>query len=382
MTVPKITHFPVGNGDTTLIDLRSPDAQILIDCNIREPDDEESVYDVAKHLRKNAKKDGKALMIDAFILTHPDQDHCRGFVKTFYTGDPSTYSDADAKAELIRIDELWFTRRIFERYEEENPLCDDAKAIRKEAQRRIALYKSGSKDRHKPGNRLRIIGFTSEDGLEAVRTQPGSEVPTVNGVERDDFSFFVHAPFKRGTDEGKDARNNSSVVLHARFNIDGEKHAVKAFFGGDAGWTVWANIVRLTKKNGNEADLEFDHFLAPHHCSWGFFNDTPIEDHPEPQKSSLEMLTYAREGARVIASSRAVKDDGKNPPHFEAAEEYRKAVGAENFLCIAGETDDATEEPLVFEITKDGPQKLDAPIRGAIVTSASSSALRSPQTYG
>ena len=39
LTDPTITYYPVGNGDTALIELKDR-TQVLIDCNIRAPDDE------------------------------------------------------------------------------------------------------------------------------------------------------------------------------------------------------------------------------------------------------------------------------------------------------------------------------------------------------
>lgn len=86
---PSVTFFPVGNGDTTLIRL-SDEASILLDSNITEEseDDEETRYDVHAHLLDTLKKVDGICHLDAFILTHPDQDHCRGIDRSFYIGDP------------------------------------------------------------------------------------------------------------------------------------------------------------------------------------------------------------------------------------------------------------------------------------------------------
>jgi Cft2 family RNA processing exonuclease len=79
---PRITYFPVGNGDCSLITL-SDNTQIVIDCNTTaEASDENdaSRYDVHAHLLQFGKRlDGKIPHVDVFILTHADQDHCRGF---------------------------------------------------------------------------------------------------------------------------------------------------------------------------------------------------------------------------------------------------------------------------------------------------------------
>jgi beta-lactamase superfamily II metal-dependent hydrolase len=95
-----ITYFPVGNGDTTLIQL-SDETSILIDCNITQDSEDESkdeVYSVHDHILKKVLKDENDVQyLDVFILTHPDEDHCRGFGNIFYTGDPADYQKKDHK---------------------------------------------------------------------------------------------------------------------------------------------------------------------------------------------------------------------------------------------------------------------------------------------
>src|SRR5258708_3922305 len=142
MNDASITFFPVGNGDTALIKL-SDKSTLIVDCNIRcDANDEEveECYDVHSHLLAELQRDDKKRPVtDAFILTHADQDHCRGFETSFHTGDPSSYAKEEDAPEKIIIAELWFSRRLFSNYEE--PLCDEAKAFKKEVERRIELHK-------------------------------------------------------------------------------------------------------------------------------------------------------------------------------------------------------------------------------------------------
>lgn len=383
MSDPCITYFPVGNGDTILMRL-SDKTSVVIDCNItKDSDDEtdEKRYDVHNHLLKVLKKDeAKTPYVDAFILTHPDEDHCRGLEDVFFIGDPGEYSDSDRKAGLIRIDELWFTPRIFSPHE--GKLCDTAKAFRKEAERRMNLYKDKKSERKNPGNRLRIIGYSDNpalEGLDDIITTPGDYLNLINGDAKDDFSFFIHAPFRENTDSEEDERNDTSVVLHARFDVDGGGCAGLAFFGGDAGCAIWENILDRSA----DGDLEWDLFLAPHHCSWSFFSEQPYKDNKVPSGKSLELLEKKRQGAIVVASCKPIKKDEDNPPHYAAALQYRKVVGEKKFYVTMEHPDEKQPVPLEFEISKNGPVKVDSTKSRTIASSAAvRSTIRSPQTYG
>jgi hypothetical protein len=144
----KITFFQVGNGDMTL--LRLADTRVttvLIDINIRaaaaDPDDD--TPDVVQALRKRLikDKDGRPF-VDAFLLSHPDQDHCRGLISHFWLGDPSDYpdDDLDQDKKRILIRELWSSPLIFRRRSKNHTLCKDAQAFDKEARRRVESSKS------------------------------------------------------------------------------------------------------------------------------------------------------------------------------------------------------------------------------------------------
>src|SRR5690348_8831992 len=99
----KATFFPVVNGDMTLIKLGDEaGTTILIDCNIRQAADDENdneTRDVAADLRERLNRDADGRpYVDAFLLSHPDEDHCRGVSRHFYLGPLKSYSD-DKKAD-------------------------------------------------------------------------------------------------------------------------------------------------------------------------------------------------------------------------------------------------------------------------------------------
>src|SRR5206468_4001803 len=143
---------------------------IVIDLNVTEASSDESDstrYDVHNHLLREAKRDPQRRPYhDAVILSHADQDHNRGFDKVFYTGDPTKYSEKDKTNSRIIANELWFAPRIFSPHEAK--LCEDAKVFKREAQRRVDLYRAGAAERALPGNRIRIIGYSDNPELKGL----------------------------------------------------------------------------------------------------------------------------------------------------------------------------------------------------------------------
>ena len=94
MNYPTIRFFPVGNGDMTLVVFESG-RKLLIDMNIRtaadDPDDD--TPDVAEELRGYLTRDNAdRLYVDALLLSHPDEDHCRGLKRHFHLGKPEDWS--------------------------------------------------------------------------------------------------------------------------------------------------------------------------------------------------------------------------------------------------------------------------------------------------
>ncbi len=134
-----ITFFPVDNGDMTLVKLgNAAETTLLIDCNIRPAadDKDDPTRDVASDPRKRLKKDAKGRpYVDAFLLSHPDADHCRGLERHFYLGPLKDYPD-DKKSvseRRIVIREMWSSPIVFRRASKDHTLCDDAEAFNIEA---------------------------------------------------------------------------------------------------------------------------------------------------------------------------------------------------------------------------------------------------------
>jgi hypothetical protein len=377
MAEASITYFPVGNGDTGLVRLKDG-TSILIDACISADDEEK--YDVHCHLIGELRSEKGVPHLDAFILTHPDQDHIRGWSTCFYSGDPGKYSERDKKEGRILVDEVWFAPRIFAPHEKE--LCEEARDFRKEVNRRVELFRKGSQASNLPGNRFRVVGYSDNPdlkGLDAFLIIPGNVISKINASVKNDFEIFVHAPTKKDSDAKWGERNDTSIVLQLRFKVGNDSRAALAMFGGDAQCGIWSNIIEKSKT----PDLEFDVFLAPHHCSWTFFSEEPSEDE-NPDEVILNFLSSKkRKGAIVVCSCKPIKDDDDNPPHYIAYEEYKEIFGDKNVLCTMEEPNEENPEPLYFTISANGPVKDDDPKKGQVVSSAALSAtVATPRTYG
>lgn len=356
----QIKYFPVGNGDMSLITLADK-TTILIDCKLTKKSDDSGdpkIHDVKKALLDSIQKRDGNYYVDVFILTHGDQDHCHGFADNFYQGDPGKYTVEDRKKDLIIMDTMWFSPMIAEQYSN-----DDEDAHQQEAERRLEMHRSCHPDRNKPGNRIRIIGYDSNkdyNDFNVERSVPGDVVKRFNDRDQTTFSIFIHAPFKIHLDSPEKDKNSASIVFQARFkqNPASTDFDCLAMFGGDSDYTTWEQILERTKRFGNDKNnsaLDWDIFMAPHHCSWTFFNKT---SDLKPAATSLEALDYARAGAWIVASSKKIVNNDDNPPYAEAKKEYvKKLSGASKFLNTAVEPKESCPEPIVFDITVNGPAK-------------------------
>jgi len=358
MSKSKVKFYPVDNGDTVLIKVDK--TTIQIDANIRESDD---CYDVMSDLLDEFSTDGEGRYhLDLFMLTHPDEDHCHGIDANYYLGDPDKYSNEDLENDLVIIDELMVTPMLFT-----DATSAPAKALKKEAERRRKLWDENSSDKTKAGNRLVIIGYDGDKRYENVTSYiPGETIKEVNGKNMTLLEFFVHSPFKDSLVEGRaeEDKNETSIVMQARlkYNSTDADPAALYLFGGDADHYIWEEIQNQSKAHGNDDKLDFDIFMAPHHCSWTYFNDVPYKkgETDEPVESSKDLIkNHKMTGAVIIASSKQIKDDDDNPPHYPAKEEYVELIGAGKFISLAEVPDSKNPKPVVYEVTSGGFQRKD-----------------------
>ena len=353
MSNTKITFYPVQNGDCNLIEF-TDGVKILIDCKFRssaeEDNDDYNVIDDLLSNKLTSKKHGLPYL-NAFVLTHPDQDHCLGFEKKFFLNknpEKEEPSQEEKDDRLILIGELWYSPRVFS--EHEGDLSSDAKAFKKEAERRMQLWKDNDKSKDKPGNRIRIIGYSDVDDLNGIPNDrisgAGEEVTEVDGSNRTQYRFFIHAPFKN-TIEG-DSRNETCIVIQIKVDVGGTKNVGKLFFGGDAEWRVWKNILDKTSDNKN---LEWNLMEAPHHCSYSFFADNRDDD---PEQSSLDFLDKRVGNGYIVSSSKTIKQNSDNPPCKKAKNRYIEHLANQDDDYFKCTEENDTQKPVIFEVRSDG----------------------------
>lgn len=360
----KTTHFKVNNGDMTL--LRTGDGHsIIVDINIRAAADDldDDAPDVAKQLRERLSRDDEGrLYVDAFLLTHPDADHCRGLEKHFHLGPLDEWKKADDK---IVIREMWSSPIIFRRASRHHNLCADAKAWAAEARRRVREFRANGYAYD--GDRVKILGEDVDgktDDLTEILVVGGDVFQTVGGVTDNTFSAHLLAPLLADDEEEAEflSKNNSSVVINISLGKTNLQNPSYYLLGGDAEVGIWE---KLWGKYGDDpTQFQYDVLIAPHHCSWHSLSWDSWSDFGEDAEVSDDAksaLGQPMSGAFVIASSKEIKDDDADPPCIRAAREYKsilKSVNG-NFTCLGELSGDA---PLEFEITASaGPRRMERP---------------------
>ena len=341
---PQVMFWPVGTGDSTTIVVQDG---IVLQVDLRdlhsgdEADDDHAalVDELVEYL---PKVNGKPYLF-TFALTHPDKDHIQGF---------------EDLLDRVTIGEIWFTPRVF--IENDQDLCDDAVAFKKEAERRVQETINSGGDVG-AGDRVRLIGYDAllkEDDFvgfpEDRLTVPGNSITEIDGVDYEgDFNAFIHAPFAEETDGD---RNNTSLCMQVVLGDDPSKGGVLLF--GDIAYPRLRKIIDTTKKAGNEEYLAWKVFLAPHHCSKSAMYQKEGDKEVLKQDILDDLAEYQVDGGVIIASSEKVPSQnasGDNPPHAKAKKRYEEVADG-GFLCTHEDGEDG--ERLVFDVS-DGA--LDAP---------------------
>lgn len=361
----KIAFFPVDNGDMTLLKL-GDDAEttVLIDCNIREAADDptQKTRDVASDLRSRLRRDGNGRpYVDAFLLSHPDEDHCRGLKRHFYLGPLANYPDdnkADSQKRIV-IRELWSSPMVFRRASKEHVLCDDAVAWNAEARRRVQINRN-SGFFVADGDRILVLGEDEDgktDDLAPILVKVDQDFNRINGSFNPCLMGHLLAPMLKADDDTEDllSKNHSSVIVNFDLKANPVSLVGRRFLsGGDAEVAIWERL--WEKHEFAPSVLEYDLLQTPHHCSWHSLSyDSWSELHEDAVVSSdaRSALSQIRDGGIIVASSCPIVDDDCDPPCYGAKLEYETIVAEASgaFYCTAEYPAKDSVAPLEFTVT-------------------------------
>ena len=324
--------WPVANGDSITIVIDSTRC-IQIDLNHLEKseEDDEPTWSVVDELVACLPEKNDRPYLSVFALTHPDEDHCRGFAKLL---------------EEVDIGEIWFTPRVFLEYKKD--LSESAQAFKDEAERRVKATIEAEGDAG-AGNRIRIFGYASlleQDEFKGLPEDciivPGDAFTTVDEDDvSEEFRGFVHSPFK---DDIEGERNDTSLGMQITL-YDGDE-AIRALLLGDLKYPAIKQIFEVSEAD----DVAWNLFLAPHHCSKSVMYWQDDGDEQETLRRDIlnEIGSAAEIPNQVVSSSNPIPSSNKkgdNPPHAKAQKRYEEITS--DFVCTMGDMDEKNPEPLV-----------------------------------
>lgn len=366
-----ITFYPVGNGDSSQIELENG-RRLIFDFR-QHPDAGKPdcpALDLANHLRQELKGAGRD-NVDVLALSHGDNDHLQGSTDFFELDHAEKYQGAGR----IKVKELWVPAAlVLEIFEQESD-PHEAKIWRQEARYRL-LKGYGVRVFSRPD---KLKEFLAKKGvsLESRRhliTDAGQLVPGFS-LAADGAEFFCHSPFIKHCPEGDILRNEASLIFQIRFLIRG---MVSNYFAvGDSEWSVLDDIVEISEAHGNDGRLDWDLYNIPHHCSYLALGPEKGDRETAPTKPVERLLRHGQPGAYIVSSSWPVGDDREayeavQPPHVQAKNTYKrhlKAVGGREFLVTMETPNKVKPQPIVFEVMHGGIRLAAAIAGGAMLAS-------------
>ena len=343
-----ITFFPVGNADTCLL-TADDGSQLLFDfASPKSQGEGDKRIDLAQELRSGLAESGRD-HFDVVSFSHLDTDHFAGASEFFFLEHAKKYQGEGR----IHIKDMWVpAAAILESRWEQS---EEGRIVQAEARHRLkegtgihvisepkALDKWLSDAGVNPDERRELI-------VTAGNCMPGFTLAGA-GVE-----IFVHSPFSYQNEGNNEVdRNSESSVFHLTLK-DGAKN-VKAFLTADAPYQVLEDIVKATEKAGNAGRLEWDMMKVPHHCSYHSLGPVKGDEMTEPAEKVARLYEhYGRDGAVLVSPSKVIPESEEiQPPHFQAAEYYRKVSEEKK-----GQFKVTMEHP-----TKEDPKPMKVDIRG------------------
>ncbi|MEP5759429.1 MAG: hypothetical protein ABJ327_09060 [Litoreibacter sp.] len=345
----QITFFPIGNADTSLVELNDGRRMLIDFADTKKPDDDaEKRCDLTKHIRDDLDgSDFDSYHIVAF--THLDDDHCHKSSEYFWLQHATKYQSDSRK----KIDTLWVPATAIT----EEGVKDDGRIIRQEARYRLLEGKDikvfSRPERLKDW--LAEHGLTIEDRKDCF-VDAGQIVGGLS-LKDDKVEVFAHSPHAYRSDENEiEDRNGDSLVFQMRFEEGGNYTDV--LFAADVPHEVISEIVEITKKKKNEERLHWNIYKLPHHCSYlslsndkGTNKTTPVEQVKWLCETQGEANGYIVSSSQPVPVKSSKEDEDVQPPHRQAANYYRQdVVNSDHMLVTMEQPKKSAPKPIVIEI--------------------------------
>lgn len=312
----KITFFPIGNADTTLIQIEKTGKSILWDyANMRSDSEDDKRCDLPAELNGRIKGD-----FDVVCFTHADEDHIYRMSEYFYLEHDPKFQKGDRK----KIKELWVPAAVILDKEAKN---DDDKNLQNEARfrlRRGTGIKIFSKpDKLKEWLKKENIPF---EKIKHLLVDAGTLVPGWN-KNSDGIEFFAHSPFVGHVDDSSIVdRNDAAIIAQAVF---GDQNETKLMLGADGHSDTWRDIVKITRYHKNEERLLWDIFHISHHCSYNSLNCEEKGKQKTIPVPEIKWLFETQGNQRCVVvspSDEITFGETVQPPHFQAYNYYKEDV--------------------------------------------------------
>ncbi|MAL18649.1 MAG: hypothetical protein CL670_13200 [Balneola sp.] len=352
----KITLFPLGNADTSLIELENG-KRILIDyADMKDStDDDDKRIDLPNELKVLL---GDEDSIDVVVFTHIDTDHIKGSPDFFNLLHADKYQSEDK----IDINEMWVPAAAIV----EEGVEADSRIIRQEARYR---FKNGEgiKVFSTPGQ---LRDWADNQGIDLdsrshLIVNAGETIEEFD-LFSDGLEIFVHSPFAYRTKDGTLIdRNKDAIALNCKFHIDGTEVLFNTF--SDLGSEEIKDIINISESYSNSDRLYWDIFKIPHHCSHKSLANVTAEEFSEPDETVSRLFEgYSNDVPLIISSSRVISDGDYDPPNKKASDYYKKVVSDKDgeFKVTMDHPTVSSPKPLVIKITGGGYEIEKKPLTG------------------
>lgn len=350
-----MTFHPLGNADCTRFDL-ADGRKVLVDyADMRNDDDP---WDRRIDLPVELKADLRAARRDYFdvvMFTHLDDDHCCGTGDFFWLEHAAKYQGEGR----IKIKELWVPAAAIL----EDGCEDSARIVRQEARHRLRKG-TGIRVFSRPKKLkewLEKQGLTLESRAHLI-SDAGQYVPGFSKAGPERVQFFIHSPFGWRQDDNQVVdRNQDSVVFQATF-LEGVRET-HALFMSDINYDSIDQIVKTSKRHGNQDRLLWDIFKVPHHCSYLSVGPDKGDDETKPTEHVKWLCeTQGRNRCTLMSTSWSIpakgtaEDKDVQPPHRQAAAYYRRVANLKDgaFKVTMDLPSASRPKPSKIEITERG----------------------------